>query len=222
MEIKIIPVAFILIFVVSGCGSGSNDDADDDTCREITSCPSGGTLGGFLEWLSGACTTNTVCSSDPGSSVQSAWESGAREESEPNNTLQEALLVFLDGGTSVSDEGLGLVNISGAISPSDTVDYVGFSTVWDGRVSIYICESPLGSFGCLTSRAYSGDTAYLEILDANGNTIASTATLLGESRHKIVMTFTPMQVYFVRIVKDNLTIGEFEYKLVLINGLTSF
>ena len=218
MDIKIILSVFLLIFIVSGCGSDSDDEAEESTCSESLSCPSGGTLGGFIEWISGACTTNTVCSADPdtfddpGIVGPSLWESGEREESEPNNNMQEALLVFV--------EDPGLANIIGTISASDIVDYVGFSTAYDKTITIYICESPSGSFGCVTPGPYSGDDVYLDILDVNGNTIASTAISLGPSGHEILMTFTPMQVYFVRVVKDNLTSGGlFQYRLIILNGL---
>jgi len=207
MNIKIIPIAFLIIFVVSGCGSDSDDDGDDSTCSEVISCPSGATLGGFLEWLNGSCTTITVCQSDQ---VWPDWDDSAHGENEPNDALDEALPVFVGVGGD-------LLHVFGNISPSDTVDYVAFSTAYDRTATIYICKTQDECNGMV----YTGDAAYLDILDSNGNSIASTAAPLGPSGHEILMTFTPMQLYYVRIVKDNLTTGEFEYRFVIANGLTS-
>lgn len=206
MYIKITRIAFLLIFVVSGCGSDGDDENDVNTCKEVISCPSGATLGGFLEWLSGACTTSTVCSSDQ---VWPDWDDSAHEESEPNNALNEAIPVFVGSGGD-------LVHIFGNISPSDTVDYVAFSTAYDRTATIYICKTQNECNGMV----YSGDAAYLDILDANGNSLVSTAPPLGPGSHEILMTFTPMQLYYVRIVKDNLIAGVFEYRFVIANGLT--
>lgn len=219
MDIKIHLSAILLIFVISGCSSGSDsdDDANVDTCREVTSCPSGGTLGGFLEWISGACTIRTVCSSDQ---VKNSWELGTLEETEPNDSLQQALPVFVEAYVFGEVE-LPQVNISGSVSPTDVADYIAFSTAYGPDsggvinaplvVKIFICKTPNS---CVTPY-YSGDAAYLDVLDANGSVIASTAVSLGPGGHEIIMSYTPELVYFVRIVKDNLTAGEFEYRVVL-------
>ena len=135
-------IFLIAITLVScgGGGGGSDDDVDDNTCREVTSCPSGGTLGGFLEWLTGACTTSTVCSSDQ---VKNPWERGTQEETEPNNSLQEALPVFAEEFTPFlpDEEQPPIVNILGSVSPADVVDYVAFSTDSPRTVTIYICKT---------------------------------------------------------------------------------
>jgi len=208
-----------MIFVVSGCGSDSDDETEEITCSESLSCPSGGTLGGFIEWLSGACTTSTVCSSDQ---FITPWELGALEETEPNDSMQEALPVFIEDNIPGILAGTEpTINISGSVSPTDVVDYVAFSTDSPRKITIYFCPSFPGGFGCGSRITYPLDVAYMDILDVNGNTIASTNTPLGPSGREIVMAFTPMQVYFVRIVIYNLTVEEFEYRLVLLNGVRS-
>jgi hypothetical protein len=144
------------------------------------------------------------------------WELGTLEESEPNNSLQEALPVFVKEFRPGEEEP-PIVNISGSISPTDAVDYAAFSTDSPRTITIYICETP----NLCGDRTYSGDAAYLDVLDANGSIIASTAISLGPRGHEIIMSYTPRQVYFVRLVKDNLTVGEFEYRFVLLAGIRS-
>ena len=221
MHIKFYLSASLLVFVVAGCSSGSDDDTDDSnvsTCSEYTECPSGGGLGGFLEWLSGACTTRTVCPTDPGSANldRNPWEIGTQEEAEPNDTLQQALPVFMESFVPGEPEP-PIVNVSGRVSPTDVADYIAFSTDSPQTTTIYLCET----LNLCGDRTYSDDAVYLEVLDANGTVIASTAVTLGPRGHEIIMGYTPGLVYFVRIVTDNLTAGQFEYRVVLLAGIRS-
>ncbi|TQV74717.1 hypothetical protein FLL45_07075 [Aliikangiella marina] len=225
MRFRVVALSFALGLVIlfAGCG-GSSDDAAQapEQCfrTSVYYCPQsvwGDPFGIALvfAWYSGQCTREVGCSADLPQTdasqgiireefIAANWTITNAQESEPNNSFDDALPLVLNQETVFS--------ITGTLNDSnDTRDTVAAGFLSSNLHAIYICR---GVNDCLLP-FYQGNAFHIEFYDQNQNLIESSFMNQTNNGHEITFTPQPGLYYFVAIVADDTQGEDMAYELVI-------
>jgi hypothetical protein len=190
----------------SGSDSGDQYTAEGGVCREtkLQNCGSGPWdpfgIALVFAWVGGQCTEEVRCESEPVQSdlsngivtdtfIVGNWTQTRRIDTEPNNSIDEAMPVVLEAESSIF--------LTGTVNDAtDRADYVALGVKSsEGLVAVYLCRAVNE---CLLPFLQT-DQIYIELLDQNGTVIQTTDMMQTSNGHEI--TFMPAQGlgYFIAV-----------------------
>lgn len=218
----------VVALTIAGCGGGGGEDAtvsssssQSGMCFETTlqNCGSGPWdpfgIALSLAWISGQCTEEVRCSSEPIETdldagivtdefIASNWTSTSADETEPNNGPDEANPFVLQATSGVL--------VSGSVNDSeDPADFVALSfgpTESANGYIAYLCRTP---DDCIQPW-YEGEEIYIDLLDQNELVIQTTNMA---TTHFISFQASPGLLYYVAVRALNTSGADFDYRLVV-------
>jgi len=225
---ELLAVCLIAPMLLVACGDGGSEggrDTDSESssgiCRQtsIENCGPGPWdpfgLALSLAWISGQCTKEVLCTTDPVVTsfddgivtedfIEEHWTSSHAVETEPNDSPSEATPFVIQANTGV--------RVRGSVNDStDVADFVAISFGPNASVNgyfIYICGTP---DDCLQPW-YLGDEIYVDLMDQNELVLQTTK--LSQSGY-ISFLASPGVLHFVAVRASNTNGMDFDYSLVV-------
>lgn len=197
------------LIAAAGCGGAAGSGSDPlPPPVSYWDCGGAAGLGLFFTWLAGGCTLVTVSGSDqvPDESLPpetvDEWQTGRREEAEPNDSIETAMPLYFSG--------VNAQIVTGTVNDAtDPVDFFAFAVEAVDTYGVYLCR---GLNDCLEQLAT--DEAHIDLYDANSVLLYSTqGRPTGE--HSFTFDFTVGVPYFLRVVAGETGGQDFAYQLII-------